>query len=264
MTSLSLDVPGTMEKTIMKMFATAALALALAGAAAPALAHGTMAAWYGGQIAEAGDVRIEFAVRDGGIRAWVRDHDDKAVAATGKATLLVGGKKIDVALKPEGEALSADVPVKAADKVAAILALSVDGKPLSARFGQDAVMTPALSPQEQAGKQAFEQVCAVCHGVAMRGSDHAPPLLHPFYAPGSGHGDDAILAAARGGAKAHMWKFGDMPKPEGLKPGQENDVLAYLRAMQAANGLAGTGSTAAAVPMDHGSMPMDHSGHMAH
>lgn len=241
----------------MKSVTALAIAAILAGTAASALAHGTVTAWYGGQVAESGDVRIEFAVRDGGIRAWVRDHDDKVVAATGKATLLAGGKKVDLVLKPDGESLFAEAPVKAADKIAAILALSANGKPVSTRFGQEAVVTPSLSAQAQTGKQAFEAVCAACHGVALRGSDNAPPLLHPFYAPGSGHGDDVILAAARAGAKSHMWKFGDMPKPEGLKPGQENAVLAYLRAMQAANGLAGTAAPPAAVPMDH-------SGHASH
>lgn len=241
----------------MKTLVAFATAFTLAGTAA-SLAHGAMSAWYGGQITELADEsRVEFAVRDGGIRVWVRDHSDQPLAASGKATLLVGGKKLDVSLKADGQGLSGDAPVTPADKVAAILSLSVNGKPASARFGQEAVATPALSAQAQAGKQAFEQVCAACHGVALRGSDHAPPLLHPFYVPGSGHGDDTILAAATGGAKSHMWKFGDMPKPEGLKPGQEKDVLAYIRAMQAANGLGG--GAAAAAPM-----PMDHAGHMSH
>lgn len=242
-----------MEKASMKTFAMIALVFVLIGTSVPASAHGTATAWYGGQIAESGDVRIEFAVRDGAIRAWLRDHDDKAVMASGKATLLVGGKKIDASFKVDGESLFAETPVMAADKVAAILTLVVNGKPVSIRFGQEAVVMPQLSPQALAGKQVFEQICATCHGVALRGSDNAPPLLHALYAPGSGHGDDVILAAARAGAKAHMWKFGDMPKPEGLKPGQENEVLVYLRAMQTANGFAGVAAT-----------PMNHSGHAGH
>ncbi len=250
------------ENKTMKTFTAVAIALALTGMAASALAHGSMAAWYGGQITETSDEnRIEFAVRDGGIRVWVRDHADKPVAATGKATLLIGGKKLEVALKPDGDGLSGDAAITPADKVAAILSLSANGKPVSARFAQDAVVTPQLSAQASAGKAAFEQVCATCHGTALRGSDTAPPLLHKFYEIGSGHGDDVILAAATGGAKSHMWKFGDMPKPEGLKPGQEKDVLTYIRAMQAANGFAGTAGMGG---MDHGSMPMDHSNHASH
>lgn len=250
-------VPLASEKKAMKTLAVIAFALAMTGMAVPALAHGSMAAWYGGQIAEAADEsRVEFAVRDGGIRVWVRDHADKPVAASGKATLLVGGKKLDVALRVDGEALTGDVVITAADKVAAILSLSVNGKPVSVRFSQEAVVIPRLSAQASAGKAAFQQVCATCHGTALRGSDAAPPLLHKFYEIGSGHGDDVILSAATGGAKSHMWKFGDMPKPEGLKPGQEKDVLAYIRTMQAANGFAGTPDATA--------MPMNHSGHMSH
>jgi mono/diheme cytochrome c family protein len=151
--------------------------------------------------------------------------------------------------------LTGTAAVTSADKVAAILSLSINGKPVSARFAQEALTAPKLSTQASAGKAVFEQVCASCHGQSLRGSDVAPPLLHPFYVPGSGHGDDIILSAATKGAKAHHWKFGDMPKPEGLKPGQEKDVLAYIRAMQAANGLGGS----AAMPTS-----MDHSGHMKH
>ncbi|WP_291719694.1 cytochrome c [Magnetospirillum sp. 64-120] len=245
----------------MKTLAAIAVAAAILGTSLPAAADGVLTANYGGQITETADGwRIEFAVRDGGIRAWVRDHGDKPVTAAGKATLLVNGKKQDVPLKADGVMLTGDTSVTPADKVATILSLSVNGKAVSARFSQDAVVTPPLSARAGAGKAAFEQVCAACHGTALRGSDAAPPLLHAFYQLGSGHGDDVILAAATSGAKSHMWKFGDMPKPEGLKPGQEKDVLAYIRAMQAANGFAGT----AVKPADQGAMPMDHSGHMKH
>lgn len=240
----------------MKTLVAALVALTFAGAAAPALADGALVAAYGGQITETpGGVRVEFAVRDGSVRAWVRDHGNKPVAAIGKATLLVGGKKLEVPLKAEGAALTADAPVASADKVQAILSLTVDGKPVSARFAQEALVVPTLAAQAQTGKQAFEQVCATCHGPSLRGSDAAPPLLHPFYGPNSGHGDDAILNAVTKGAKSHHWKFGDMPKPEGLKPGQEKDVLAYIRAMQAANGI---GAMPASMP------GMDHGGHGSH
>ena len=146
---------------------------------------------------------------------------------------------------------------RAADKVTAILALSVGGKPVSARFTQAELGTPAsLTPQALAGKTTFEGICATCHGKAMRGTDNGPPLLHPYYAPGAGHGDDMILGSIANGTQSHHWKFGDMPKPQGVKAGQEKDVLAYIRAMQAANGI-----VAAPQPvMMHG----DHGGHGGH
>jgi mono/diheme cytochrome c family protein len=236
---------------------TSAILALVIGATIPfhALAHGDMAAAYGGQIVEAGgDWRVEFIVRDGGIRAWVRDHADKPVAASGKAALLVNGRRIEVPLSGGSDGLSADIPVAAADKVAAILSLTIAGKPVSIRFSQEALTVPSLSPQALAGQQVFGQVCATCHGTALRGSDAGPPLLHPFYAAGMGHGDDIILAAATKGAKAHHWKFGDMPKPDGIAPGQEKDLLAYIRAMQAANGLGG-----APAPAQSG-----HAGHAGH
>ena len=223
----------------MKMM-VAILALTGALTSPPALAHGEMAAAYGGQIAETADGwRIEFAVRDGGVRVWVRDHANAPVAATGKAALLANGRKTEVTLAGGGDGLVADAPVLAGDKVTAILSLTVAGRPVSHRFTQEAVAAPKLAPQALAGKQVFDQVCATCHGTALRGSDAGPPLVHPFYATGSGHGDDVILAAATSGAKAHHWKFGDMPKPDGVPPGREKDLLAYIRAMQAANGLGG-------------------------
>ena len=224
---------------------TRLLTLALFLAIPSALAHGILAAFYGGQIAESGDYRAEFAVRDGSVKVWVRDHDDKPVKASGKATLLLGGQKLEVPLGAQGDGLVAEAPVKARDKLAAVLGLEVNGKPLSVRFMQAEVVSPAALPaQADSGRKVFETVCATCHGAALRGSDNGPPLLHPFYALGSAHGDDVILAAMNNGAKSHMWKFGDMPKPDGLKPGQDKDVLAYIRAMQAANGLGGTPPTA--------------------
>ncbi|WP_231849002.1 cytochrome c [Paramagnetospirillum magneticum] len=227
---------------------TRLLTLALLLVVPSALAHGTMVAFFGGQIAESGDYRAEFAVRDGAIRVWLRDHDDKPVKASGKATLLLNGQKLEADLAAKDDGLTAPVPVKAKDKLAAVLGLVVDGKPVSVRFQQAEMVAPTVSGPAEAGRKTFEAVCATCHGGALRGTDNGPPLLHPFYALGSAHGDDVILAAMNDGAKAHMWKFGDMPKPQGLKPGQDKEVLAYIRAVQAANGLGGAPATAAADP----------------
>jgi len=218
------------------------VAFALMLLTAPAFAHGTSAAWYGGQIAETDDLRIEFAIREGTVHAWVREHSDAAKTAAGKATLLLNGRKVEVVFGPDGQGLVAEAPVTAADRVVAVLSLIVDGKSVSARFTQEALVIPAtLSPAAQIGKQAFDANCSPCHGTSLRGGDKAPPLLHPYYAPGSDHGDGVILAAMKDGAKMHMWKFGDMPKPEGLKAEQREMVLAYIRAMQEANGLTAMG-----------------------
>lgn len=224
-------------------------ALAILTLSLPAFAHGPMGPHFGGQLADAGDWHVEFAVRDGAIRAWVRDHSDAPVAATGKATLLSGGKKIELSLVADEKGLIAVAPVTSADKVTAILSLSVNGKPVSARFMQDAVKMPAKTLP---GAALFAENCAVCHGQSLRGTDAGPPLLHPYYAPGAGHGDDMLLASIANGTKAHHWKFGDMPKPEGLMEGQEKDVLAFIRAMQEANGFGAPVMVPSAAPIKHG------------
>lgn len=231
----------------MKTLMAAALAVMVA---APAMAQ-TMQPFYGGQIALMGHNHVEMIVHDGALRAWVRDHGDKPVTASGKATVLANGTKLDVPLKAEGDALVAEIPVKQGDKVTAILSLDVG----SARFSQEAVLTPMLSGPAQAGAAVYGQVCATCHGGALRGSNAGPPLLHPAYAPSPGHGDEIILSAPLNGAKSHHWKFGDMPKPEGVKPGQEKDLLAFIRAMQQANGI---GAAPASAPPPAGG---GHQGH---
>lgn len=217
-------------------------ALAILALSAPALAHGPMGGHFGGSVADAGDWHVEFIVRDGAIRAWVRDHSDLPVAAAGKATLLAGGKKHELTLTADGNSLTAEAPIASADKVTAILALTVAGKPVSARFMQDAVKMPAQSLK---GAALFAENCAACHGESLRGTDAGPPLLHANYAPGSGHGDEMLLDSIANGAPAHHWQFGDMPKPENLAPGQEKDVLSFIRAVQAANGF---GPVAGAAP----------------
>ncbi|CAA7626925.1 hypothetical protein [Magnetospirillum sp. SS-4] len=56
-------------------------------------------------------------------------------------------------------------------------------------------------------------------------------------APVAATGKAALLANGR---KTEVTLAGgDMPKPDGVPPGREKDLLAYIRAMQAANGLGG-------------------------
>lgn len=118
--------------------AVAALVLAAVGGSGQALADGAMAPAYGGQMVETPEgIRVEFAIREGAVRAWVRDHGDKPIPAakvSGKATLLVGAKKLELPLQAEGEKLVADGAVSQADKVTAILSLGAaeDGRH---RFG---------------------------------------------------------------------------------------------------------------------------------
>ena len=226
-----------------------ALTLAVLTATGTALAHGVMQANYGGQIVESGNLLIEFATRDNGVRAWVRDHDGQPKTADGKVMVMTAKGMVTVPLLAGPQMLAAQMPITSGDAMTAVLSLNVDGKPVSARFTQAELMRPELSPQATAGKQNFEAVCAKCHGLALRGTDQGPPFLNPIYAPAN-HSDDVFLAAMKNGAPQHMWKLGPMPKPQGLAPNSEPDVIAYIRAMQKANGI-GADMPAMDMPAGH-------------
>ncbi len=101
-----------------------------------------------------------------------------------------------------------------------------------------AVAVPAsLSDQATAGKQAFDAKCAACHGANAQGKDGVgPPLVHKIYEP-SHHGDMAFVLAAQNGVRGHHWNFGDMPPVEGITPAEVLNIVAYVRALQAENGI---------------------------
>ncbi len=101
-----------------------------------------------------------------------------------------------------------------------------------------AVLVPnSLSDQQEKGKRAFDAACANCHGANAQGrKDIAPPLVHKIYEP-SHHGDGAFLVAARNGVRAHHWRFGDMPRVEGVTQAEVMDIVAYIRALQRENGI---------------------------
>lgn len=103
------------------------------------------------------------------------------------------------------------------------------------------VVAPDLSasatPAEAvAGEEAFNARCAACHGVNAAGTDKGPPLVHRLYVPGH-HADVAFLLAARDGVRAHHWRFGDMPPVDGVTEAEVTNIVAYVRAVQRANGI---------------------------
>ena len=98
-------------------------------------------------------------------------------------------------------------------------------------------LPPSFEEQEQLGKRAYDVVCASCHGVNGQGQDGvAPPLVHKIYEP-SHHGDMAFVLAAQNGVRAHHWKFGNMPAVEGVTNEDVLNIVAYIRALQRANGI---------------------------
>ena len=100
-----------------------------------------------------------------------------------------------------------------------------------------AVVVPVeFSTQARAGRTAFDANCAQCHGANAAGTDKGPPFIHPVYNPGH-HSDEAFFLAPKIGVRSHHWNFGDMPPQPQVSPEQVKDIVAYVRAMQEANGI---------------------------
>jgi len=83
---------------------------------------------------------------------------------------------------------------------------------------------------------SFELRCAGCHGVKGVGTDKGPPLVHKIYGP-SHHGDLTFYLAVSRGVRAHHWKFGDMPKLEGLGDREVGGIILYVRYLQRQAGI---------------------------
>lgn len=101
-----------------------------------------------------------------------------------------------------------------------------------------AVILPAsLSPAALVGQSAFDATCAACHGNNAAGIEGtAPPLVHKIYEP-SHHADYAFEMAITQGVRAHHWRFGDMPAQPGVTQTDAQNIIAYVRELQRANGI---------------------------
>lgn len=129
-------------------------------------------------------------------------------------------------------------------QIAIILAIPLGGAAVAiSRFmGPDEpqraveVVVPQLSPAAAKGRQAFAANCAQCHGENAAGSQSGPPLVHDIYNPGH-HGDAAFYRAVQNGVQQHHWRFGNMPPRPDVSRQEVADILAYVRALQRANGI---------------------------
>ncbi|RLQ86946.1 c-type cytochrome [Notoacmeibacter ruber] len=101
---------------------------------------------------------------------------------------------------------------------------------------QASLVIPTLSGEQLKGKALFDRNCASCHGESGVGTDQGPPFIHPIYEPGH-HGDQAFLLAAQNGVRAHHWRFGNMPPVAGVGQSEVRKIVAYVRAVQRANGI---------------------------
>lgn len=113
-------------------------------------------------------------------------------------------------------------------------------EPVVTAAGTDLVtvtVPDTFSEQAKIGKQAFDAICAACHGTNGAGKvDAGPPLVHVIYEPNH-HGDMAFYMAVENGVRAHHWPFGNMPRQEGLTRGDVTNIIAYVRELQRANGI---------------------------
>ncbi len=98
---------------------------------------------------------------------------------------------------------------------------------------QEAAPVPA---EFRSGEAKFNAHCARCHGERAGGTAQGPPLVHKIYEPNH-HGDPAFQRAAANGVRAHHWKFGDMPKIEGVTPEDVQQIIHYVRWLQRQAGI---------------------------
>lgn len=88
------------------------------------------------------------------------------------------------------------------------------------------------------GAAVYQQYCAECHGIDLRGTDKGPSQLSIIYEPNH-HGDHAYRVAIREGTREHHWWFGDMPPVEGISDLEIEKVISYIRSEQERLGFEG-------------------------
>jgi mono/diheme cytochrome c family protein len=86
------------------------------------------------------------------------------------------------------------------------------------------------------GEALYNKNCSRCHGLKGAGTDKGPPLVHDIYKP-SHHGDMAFHLAVMNGVRAHHWRFGDMPKIEGVGMAEAGMITKYIRSIQREAGI---------------------------
>lgn len=99
-----------------------------------------------------------------------------------------------------------------------------------------AISSQAVPKELKIGEGKFNSYCSRCHGVEGKGTNHGPPLVHKIYEPNH-HGDFAFQRAATQGVRAHHWKFGNMPKIDGVTSEDVNEIIQYVRWLQRQAGI---------------------------
>jgi len=110
------------------------------------------------------------------------------------------------------------------------------GNAAAEQLSPDRVKLPAMTPALNLGKLSYDAKCAQCHGVNTAGTDKGPTFLHRVYHPNH-HADGAFFLAPKRGVRAHHWRFGNMPPVKDISDNQIKSIIAYVRAVQQANGI---------------------------
>lgn len=118
--------------------AFASVVLALAGATHAADPHGhALEAMHGGVVVEAKEIDYELVARPDRIELYLRDHGKPVDVsqASARLTLLSGGQKQEVELKPAGGRLQAEGNFEVAPGAKAVVVVTRPGKgSATARF----------------------------------------------------------------------------------------------------------------------------------
>lgn len=86
------------------------------------------------------------------------------------------------------------------------------------------------------GEALFNTHCAKCHGTKAAGTDRGPTLIHKFYHPNH-HADESFRRAVVKGVVAHHWRFGNMPKIDGVGSQETELLIKYVRHIQKQAGI---------------------------
>lgn len=86
------------------------------------------------------------------------------------------------------------------------------------------------------GEALFNTHCVKCHGQKAAGTDNGPPLVNKIYHPNH-HADLSFRWAVQRGVASHHWRFGNMPKIDGVNNDEIDLLIKYIRHLQKEAGI---------------------------
>ena len=100
------------------------------------------------------------------------------------------------------------------------------------------------------GRAIFQITCATCHGTTLHGTSMAPSMIQAAFAPDQTP-DQAFFNAIRHGVPQKRFEKGPMPAQPSVATADIPAVVAYVRSVQAQNGItsgAGGGASSTSTP----------------